>query len=168
MVKLALVLLVLLRLSDGPAAAADAAKGEESGGLPVPRFVSLGSDRVNARAGPGTRYPIEWVFVRRGLPVEVVAESDLWRRVRDAEGAEGWVHRGLLSGRRTALIRGPQTRELRREPDEKTAPVARAEPGVIGRLHRCRTGWCQMSVGDRKGWIRQTQIWGVYSEEQFD
>jgi SH3-like domain-containing protein len=165
MLRLALAALVVL---GGQAWAADAAR-EDAGGLPVPRFVSLKSDRVNARAGPGQRYPVEWVFVRRGLPVEVVAESDLWRRVRDMEGVEGWVHKGLLSGQRTALIRGPQTRELRREPDEAAATVAQAEPGVIGRLHRCRGSWCQMSVGERnKGWVRRNQIWGVYTDEQFD
>jgi SH3-like domain-containing protein len=99
MVRLALLVLVL-GLMVGRAGAAER---EEAGGLPVPRFVSLKSDRVNARAGPGQRYPVEWVFVRRGLPVEVVAESDLWRRVRDMEGVEGWVHKGLLSGQRTAV-----------------------------------------------------------------
>jgi SH3-like domain-containing protein len=153
-----------------PALASEAEKGDDAGGgkLALPRFVSLGSDRINARVGPSVRYPIEWVFVRKGLPVEVVAEFEHWRRVRDVEGAEGWVHKGLLSGRRTALIRGPQTRELRREPDERQPVLAQAEPGVIGRLHRCRGGWCQMSVGDRKGWIRRNQIWGVYAEEQFD
>jgi SH3-like domain-containing protein len=165
MVRLALLVLVL-GLMVGRAGAAER---EEAGGLPVPRFVSLKSDRVNARAGPGQRYPVEWVFVRRGLPVEVVAESDLWRRVRDMEGVEGWVHKGLLSGQRTAVIRGPQTRALRREPDEAASAVAQAEPGVIGRLHRCRGGWCQLSVGERnKGWIRRNQIWGVYTDEQFD
>lgn len=153
-----------------PSLAAEADKGDDAGAgkLPLPRFVSLGSDRINARAGPGVKYPIEWVFVRKGLPVEVVAEFEYWRRVRDIEGAEGWVHKSLLSGRRTALIRGPQSRELKREPDQREPAVAQAEPNVIGRLHRCRGAWCQMSVADRKGWIQRSQIWGVYAEEQFD
>ena len=142
--------------------------GEAAATGPLPRFASLGSERINARTGPGNQYPIDWVFVRRGLPVEITQEFELWRKVRDMEGAEGWVHKSLLSGRRTALIRGPQTRELRREADEHTPTVARAEPGVIARLLKCRGTWCQVSVADRKGWIGKTQLWGVYPDEQLD
>ncbi|MEH6546060.1 MAG: SH3 domain-containing protein, partial [Sneathiella sp.] len=72
--------------------------------MPLPRFVSLSSNKVNVRTGPGTRYPITWVFVRRGWPVEVIAEYELWRRIRDVDGSTGWVHKGLLSSRRTLII----------------------------------------------------------------
>lgn len=157
-------LLLLAWAAAPPARAGDTGNGT----LALPRFVSLGSERINARTGPGGQYPIDWVFVRRGLPVEITQEFELWRKVRDMEGAEGWVHKSLLSGRRTALIRGPQTRELRRDPDERTPAVARLEPGVITRLLKCRGTWCQVSAADRKGWIAKTQLWGVYPDEQVD
>ena len=158
----------MLVLAAVVASAAQSDEEDERPGLPLPRFAALGSDKVNARAGPGTRYPVDWVFVRRGLPVEITAEFELWRKVRDAEGAEGWVHKSLLSGRRTALIRGPQQREIKREPDERAPTVAQAEAGVIGRLHRCRDALCQMTVADRRGWIRRSQIWGVYPDEKIE
>ena len=116
---LAPLLAVLLAIAAGPAAADDR--------LPVPRFVTLKGDEVNVRAGPGRRYPINWVFLRRSMPVEVVAEFDTWRKIRDFEGIEGWVHQSLLSGRRGALILGDGLRDLRRSPDPE-APVGRPRP----------------------------------------
>ncbi len=108
-------------------------------GLPIPRFVSLASAEVNLRAGPGRQYPIEVVYRRRGLPVEVIDEFDTWRRIRDWEGTVGWVHGSLLSGRRTLRVLGPEGGlvTLRRAPDEGAPAVAEAEPGVIGQLERC-------------------------------
>lgn len=157
------------RASEAPGHAPGHAKeGPVGTGLPLPRYVSLKSERINARAGPGGQYPIDWVFVRRGLPVEITQEFEHWRKVRDFDGAGGWVHTNLLSSRRTALIRGPQTRDLRREADARADTVARTEPGVIARVLKCRDGWCQVSVADRKGWIVKDQIWGVYPNEQFD
>jgi SH3-like domain-containing protein len=151
-----------------PGKVAPGTGGEAGTGMPVPRFAALGSDKINARAGPASRYPVEWVFVRRGLPVEITQEFEFWRKVRDLDGAEGWVHKSLLSGRRTVLIRGPQTRELKREPDERTAAVARVEPGVIGRLLKCRGAWCQVSIADRRGWLPKPVLWGVYADEQIE
>ena len=95
-------------------------------GLPVPRFVTLKGDEVNVRAGPGRRYPINWVFLRQEMPVEVVAEFDTWRKIRDFEGTEGWVHQSLLSGRRGALVLGEEIRDLRLDPEPGAPVVARA------------------------------------------
>ena len=160
--------LLLFALVLGAASPGRDGESERPGALPLPRFAALGSDKIHVRAGPGRQYPIEWVFLRRGLPVEITQEFELWRKVRDSEGAEGWVQKGLLSGKRMAMIRGPQTRDLHREPEEMSVAVARAEPGVIGRLLKCRGAWCQMSVGERKGWIQKAQLWGVYANEQID
>jgi SH3-like domain-containing protein len=132
--------------------------------LPVPRFVSLRADEVRLRAGPNVSYPIEWVIRRRHLPVEVIAEFELWRRIRDPQGAEGWVHQSLLSGRRYAVIAG-ETRTLRRRPEPDAAPVARAEAGVIGELIECQADWCRMDAGGFRGWLRRGEVWGVYPNE---
>jgi SH3-like domain-containing protein len=132
--------------------------------LPIPRFVSLRSDEVNLRTGPGTRYPVEWVMRRRHLPVEVLAEFENWRKIRDPSGTEGWVHQSTLSGRRYALVMG-ETRALRRAPQNDAGVVARAESGVVGQLLECRAQWCRIDAGGFRGWLERRQIWGIYPSE---
>lgn len=138
-------------------------------GLPLPRFVSLKSDRVNVRAGPGQDHRVAWIFSRAGLPVEIVAEFGNWRRIRDSEGAEGWVFHSLLSGRRTAVIRpwanDGETTELRAGPSEGAAAVAIVEPGVLAELQRCDGAWCEVGVASISGWVRQEALWGAYPKE---
>ena len=134
-------------------------------GLPVPRFVSLRSGEVNLRTGPGVRYPVEWVFVRAGMPVEITAEFDTWRRIRDWEGAQGWVHQSMLSGRRTMVVQG-DLRTLRREPSGAAEAVAQVEAGVIGRVHKCEGAWCLVEAGGYKGWLERDAFWGVYPKEE--
>lgn len=147
------------------ASAGDGAVG--ASGLKLPRFVTLGSDEVNLRTGPGTRYPKSWVFRRAGLPVLITAEHEYWRKVRDVDGAEGWVHRSLLSGRRGGLIVGGIA-TLRTAPAADAPPLLRAEPGVIGRLDACQVAWCEMEIAGRQGWLPRDAIFGVLPGETFD
>lgn len=133
--------------------------------LPIPRFVSLRTDPINLRAGPGVRYPVEWVYVRRRLPVEVIAEFDTWRQIRDPDGAEGWVHQTMLSGRRTALVTAASA-PLRREGADTAAELARVEKGVFVSVQRCPAGdYCRVEAGGVQGWLRRDQVWGVYPTE---
>lgn len=145
-------------------ATADGAAGGDN--LPVPRFVSLGTGEVNLRTGPGMRYPVKLVVRKSGLPVEVVREFDVWRQVRDIDGDEGWVHKSMLSGRRSIVVRG-QMQTLLRRPEANARAVARLEPGVIARLHTCNASWCQVNVGGYTGWLKKETLWGVYPEEAF-
>jgi SH3-like domain-containing protein len=135
-----------------------------STGLPMPRFVSLGADRVNLRYGPGRQYPISWVLARRGLPVEIVAEFDTWRKIRLHDDDEGWVHASLLSSRRTIMVT-EAVRELRRTPDDGARVVLRAEPGVIGELVDCEQAWCRVDIQGRRGWLRRDAFWGILPDE---
>ena len=142
-------------------------------GLPLPRFVSLKSDRVNMRIGPGRDYAIEWLYLKSGLPLEIIQEYDNWRRVRDSEGVEGWIYQSLLSGRRTGMAlpwhRGKNTAvDMRREPGESGRIFAVIEPGAIGRVHLCNGDWCRMTFKGHKGWVRQASIWGVYPGETYE
>jgi SH3-like domain-containing protein len=149
---------------EAPAAAPESAGAGRSTGLPVPRFVSLAADRVNLRFGPGEDYPISWVLARKGLPVEIIAEFDTWRKVKLHDADEGWIHGSLLSSRRTVLI--TQTvRELRRTPDDAGRVVLRAEPGVIGELVDCADQWCRVDIAGRRGWLRRDAFWGVLPGE---
>jgi SH3-like domain-containing protein len=130
----------------------------------VPRFATLHTDKVNLRAGPGDRYPIEWVFIRKDWPVEVIGQLDHWRRVRDWQGTEGWVHEKMIAGRREVIVTG-DIRGIRQAPDIGAALVARAEPGVVAQLVECRPGWCRIEAGDIAGWIERGDLWGVYPSE---
>ena len=133
----------------------------------LPRFVSLRSDEVNMRKGPGTQYPVAWVYVRKSLPVEVTAEYEHWRRIRDSEGAEGWVHKSLLSTRRTIMVIGEE-RRLRDAPGDDAPVVMRAEAGVLGRLLSCRGKWCEVEISGTGAWIPRQHLWGVHGNENVD
>ncbi|HUZ62355.1 MAG TPA: SH3 domain-containing protein [Acetobacteraceae bacterium] len=135
--------------------------------LPLPRFVSLRSNDVNLRAGPGFQYPIKWVFRRRGLPVEVVREFDVWRLVKDPFGAEGWVHEATITGFRDFIVEGAE-RTMRRAPSSGAPVVARLMPGVIGRILHCAAGsdWCETKVDQHRGWLRRQDFWGSYAGEK--
>jgi SH3-like domain-containing protein len=140
-------------------------------GLALPRFAALRSDEVNMRVGPNTTFPIEWTFQRRDLPVQIVGEFQLWRRIRDVDGAEGWVHSSTLAGRRTVLVRPPGSAPeaaLRRRPEEGAAAAAQLRAGVIARIRECEAGspWCEVQVAGHRGYLRRTEVWGVGPEEE--
>lgn len=158
---LAAVLAALILLISTPLAFS-----AESSGLPLPRFVSLRSDEVNLRTGPGVRYPVDWIYTRRDLPVEVIAEFETWRKIRDWQGTEGWVHQSMLSARRMVVVIG-QERRLRAEPDEKSPSIALVDPNVVGRLISCprdRT-YCKLAFDNFQGWLKRGEFWGVYPGE---
>jgi SH3-like domain-containing protein len=155
-----LIALLVAATVGGLDGAAQVGQAGRSTGLPVPRFVSLAADRVNVRYGPGKEYPIDWVFAREGLPVQIVAEYDTWRKIEDNEGAAGWIHSSLLSSRRTIMVTG-ELRELRRTPDADARIVLRAEPGVMGRLFDCEESWCRVEIAGQRGWLRRDEFWGT-------
>lgn len=130
----------------------------------LPRFESLRADLVNLRAGPGERYPIQWVYQRKGLPVEVTASFDVWRRVRDSDGTEGWVHERMLTDRRSVVVTGA-VRTLQSDPGGSAPAVARLEPGVVARLLSCKGAWCRLDAGGVKGWLPRADVWGVFPDE---
>jgi SH3-like domain-containing protein len=166
-IRFGLACAVALAALAGPGAAdepAAAGRGPVTN-LPLPRFVSMRAESANARRGPSLDQRVDWAFVRRGLPLEVVAEHGQWRRVRDAEGYGGWVHHTLLSGARTALVTGEAPVPLRADPEEGAPVRAVAEPGVVGRLEACDGGWCEIDAGGVDGWLPRTALWGVGPEE---
>src|SRR5438552_16888746 len=134
-----------------------------SSGLPVPRYVSLKSDHVNVRAGPTKDNDVVWVYTRSGLRVEIAAEFENWLRVRDSEGAEGWVYHSLLSGRRTAVITMKTKDEFAPlyESDDPTSAVsAQLQAGVVAQVKKCAAGWCHVTGNAFAGWIEQQRLWG--------
>jgi SH3-like domain-containing protein len=146
-------------------AEADTAKGSNTG-LPLPRFAALRSDEVNLRAGPGTRYPIEWIYKRRELPVEIQREFEVWRLVQDPDGTKGWVHQATLTGRRSFIVTAGDA-TLRRDAQDGASPVAILKSGVIGHIRSCAAAsdWCQVQAGDYRGYLKRSQFWGTLAGE---
>jgi SH3-like domain-containing protein len=171
-IGIGMVLALVAGAGSAPAqdgAQATAPNGSQTG-LRVPRFVSLKSDKVNVRRGPSTDQAIVWVFARAGLPVEIIAEADNWRRVRDSEGADGWVFHSLLSGRRTVLV-SPWSKDHEAVPmhtgrSAGSRAVAELQSGVLGNVVSCDGEWCELTVGGYSGYVEQDKLWGVYRGEQ--
>lgn len=167
-------LLLALATIAGPASAQQAAPDAPAptskdalkyrSGLPVPRFASLRSSKANLRAGPGNEYPVTWVYVRPGTPLEILSEWNVWRKVRDAAGTEGWMNRAMLTGTRTIQITGA-LRQLHARPDATSPVVLRAEPGVVMRVTMCAQDWCRVEGEGRSGYLRRSDGFGVYPNE---
>ncbi len=160
--------LVMLTLA---AAAAQAGGDSATSGLPVPRFVSLKTDRVNVRGGPDKDHDVAWIYTRVGWPVEITAEFENWRRIRDSDGSEGWVYHLLLSGKRMAAVQLKSKTDLaplHAKPDAESAVMARLQSGVLGSIKRCSGGWCRLSGEGFDGWIEQHRLWGVYPDEKVE
>lgn len=135
-------------------------------GMPLPRFAALRAEEVYMRIGPGKRYPIEWVYKRRDLPVQIEREFEDWRLVRDQENTKGWVHQATLAPRRTGVVTGGE-QTLRHDARDDAEPVARLKPGVIVRLRACdaASDWCQAQVQDYRGWMKRSEVWGLLPGE---
>jgi len=135
-------------------------------GQPIPRFVSVKSDKVFVRSGPGVRYPIKWVFKKKGYPIEVIQEFDTWRKIRDHEGEEGWIHQTLLSGKRRALVIADKGVTMSKKPLLDAKPIAFLEENVVTAVNQCVAEFCQVEISGFKGWIERKSLWGVYEAEQ--
>jgi SH3-like domain-containing protein len=129
------------------------------------RFASLRADDVNVRAGPGVRYPVKWKFVQRNMPVQIVAEYDTWRKIRDWEGAEGWVHRAMLSSRRSLIVVG-QGETMRKDATDDSAAVARLASGYVVTVSSCGREWCEVEAGGYEGWVKRDHVWGIFPGER--
>jgi SH3-like domain-containing protein len=157
----------------GIASQAQAQAGKMTSGLPLPRFVTLKAKKVNLRVGPGQDYAVSWLYVKSGLPVEIVQEYDNWRRIRDADGSEGWVFHSMLSGERSAVAapwmrgKGDVFVNMRTEESDTAAVVARMQPGVVMKIDECNGTWCRAEADGVKGYVNQIEIWGAYPGEAF-
>lgn len=171
--KILSAVLAAALLSIGPATPVLAQATKAASGLPLPRFVTLKARKINLRVGPGKDYAVSWLYIKAGLPVEIVQEYDNWRRIRDAEGAEGWVFHSMLSGDRTAIAapwmknKGSVFVNMRTEARDTGAVVARLQPGVIMKIDECSGDWCHAEAQGVEGFVNQGEIWGAYPGEAF-
>jgi SH3-like domain-containing protein len=153
------------------AAAAAHAGNDATSSLPVPRFVSLKTDRVNVRGGPDKDHDVTFIYTRIGWPVEITAEFENWRRIRDSDGSEGWVYHSMLSGKRMAVVRlkaSADLASLHAKPDAQSAVTARLQSGVLGAVKQCTGTWCRVAGEGFDGWVEQSRLWGVYPDEKVE
>ena len=150
-------------------------------GLPIPRFITLKSNEVNLRKGPNSKYPISWTYQRKGYPMQLIAEFENWRKIKDVDNVEGWVHENLITGARSVLVidnqyqrENPEYQKRKKElvifpyPDETSYPMLRVEFGVLAKLKKCTVDWCKVRIEDLSGWVRKENLWGVFEEEIID
>jgi SH3-like domain-containing protein len=145
----------------GLAAPARATERQTPSGMPVPRYVSLKFDKVNARAGPGDDHRLLWVYKVHGLPLQVIAETAEWRRVCDPEGALAWVHKRVTDGRRMTMNTSQAPAALLEKPKDGARPAAYLNPRALAALDRCRKGWCRVRADHATGWVRAGALWGT-------
>ena len=157
--------LVLVCVFMKPAQAAE--ENESESGLALPRMVSLRSSLINVRSGPGSRYPIVWVYKQKGAPVEIIAEFEIWRKIRDWEGAETWVHKAMLSGRRFVKVTNPGENNIYAKPESDSRVIAKAEDGVVGEIDKWPTqdSMCLIKFDTIKGWMPRKDLYGIYKNE---
>lgn len=168
-------LLLVLALLVAPALA----QTMGSSGLPLPRFASTRSEPINVRVGPGQKYDIAWTYLKSGIPVEIIQEFDTWRKIRDVDGAEGWIHQNLLTGTRagyvTPLLANSEI-ALRSSQSDEASVRARLGPGLKVTIKQCNGTWCEVSASGSdsqrsaiySGYLHQEELWGVYPDEEFD
>lgn len=164
--KIIFVAIFGLMLSLGSVFAQETADDSETG-LALPRMVSLRSNLINARSGPGARYPIEWVYMQKSAPVEIVAEFELWRKIKDWQGSESWVHKSMLSGRRSAKVTAPGENNIYDKPEFQSKIIARAEDEVVGEIKKCpaEVDFCLVKFSTIEGWMPKSSLFGIYPKE---
>ena len=161
--------LALLMISFSPVRAQEPADEGETG-LTIPRFVSLRSNHINARSGPGARYPIEWVYMQKSAPVEIIAEFELWRKIKDWQGSESWVHKSMLSGKRSVKVITPGENNVYAKDDFKAKIIAKVEDEVVGEIEKCpvNNSFCKIKFASITGWVPRQNLYGIYPEEIID
>ena len=164
LVRGGLLILVAVLLAFAASLPDREARGDAA--INVPRFMSVKASPANVRRGPGRDHEILWVYNLPRVPVEVIAEHQDWRKIRDWDGDEGWVYQALLTSRRSVIVTG-ESATLHLSADPAATAVAIAEPGVVADLITCDGGWCEVEVDGHDGWLRREAVWGVYPDEQF-
>lgn len=156
-----------------PVRAEDVPPELKGSGRPVPRFVTIDTDKAYVRTGPAPRYPVKLVYRKSGLPVEITQEFDVWRKIKDIDGDEGWINKALLSDKRGVVVRSTASKDknaapvdLREEGRMQARIIARLENGVVAKLGKCTEIWCQINAGGYQGWVQRTVLWGLYPKEE--
>ncbi|MFV0626076.1 MAG: SH3 domain-containing protein [Alphaproteobacteria bacterium] len=145
-------------------------ESEDIGTSSLPRMVSIRSNKVNSRSGPGTRYPIVWVYLQRNEPVEIVNEFEFWRKIKDWQGSESWVHKSMLSSKRTAKVITAGENNIYLKDNRDSKVIAKVEDEAVGEVKRCpeKSKFCLVKFGNIEGWLPRASLFGIYPEEHIN
>lgn len=165
MVRVLLLSLLVILVAVTYSYSAPAYAGMGLSGLPLPRFVSLRTDEANVRTGPGMQYPKKWVLVKRNIPLEIISEYEEWRKIRDIQGDEGWIHKAMLTGKRSGIVKKNNVK-IYRKPDIASQVKAVLENGVLVKISSCNFKFCKVSISDVDGYMISANLWGVYIGEK--
>ncbi len=151
-------------------ALAQALPDEGESGLTLPRFASLRSNHINARSGPGARYPIEWVYMQKNAPVQIIAEFELWRKIKDWQGSESWMHKSMLTGKRTVKVITPGENNIYDKADYQSKIIAKVEDEVVGEIIKCPSegSFCLIKFESIEGWVPKNNLFGVFADENIE
>ena len=133
-----------------------------------PYWASIASGQAMMRSGPGRNYPGLWLYQRRDLPIRVVQVYTNWRKIEDPDGQQGWMLVTMLSDKRSAIIRPGAPRDLHNKPNAQSHVAYKVEPGVVGKITKCRDGWCKMTIAKREAYVKVSDIWGLSDGESVD
>lgn len=151
-------------------AQAQPANDEGETGLRIPRFVSLRYNLTNARSGPGKRYPIEWVYMHKSSPVEIIAEFEDWRKIKDWQGSESWIHKSGLYGERFVKVVNLGENNIYAKDDYSAKVIAKVEDEVVGEIKKCpaNNSFCLIKFSNIEGWLPRQILYGIYPDEIID
>ena len=146
---------------------AQAQEDDGDNGKNLPRMASFRSNHVNARSGPGSRYPIEWIYMQKNAPVEIISEFELWRKIKDWDGSETWVHKAMLNNKRWVKITKSGVADIHAKPQSDSRVIARVESEVIGKVEKCpeQKDFCLIKFSTIEGWVNRNDFYGVYPNE---
>tara|TARA_B100000029_G_C17554064_1_gene951107 strand:- start:1203 stop:1715 length:513 start_codon:yes stop_codon:yes gene_type:complete len=139
-------------------------------GKKIPRFISIKSSEANLRIGPNKDYPIKLKYIRKNIPLMVIDEfefyGDQWRKVLDHDDNEGWIHRSLLSNNRYGIVKNKTFISVFLVPNRRL--IGKIGYGNIVKIIKCEDNWCKIKIDNYTGWIKNTDFWGVFDNENFD
>ena len=138
--------------------------GNETG-LKIPRFVSLKSDNSNLRVGPSENYPVKLKYIVANMPVEIIDEYKNWRKIKDYEENEGWIHKNLIKGKRFTIVNTPYQEGLQVFIKPKGNNIGKIGKKNVLEVKTCLMNWCKIKYGKNTGWVNKLNLWGIYDNE---
>ena len=123
-------------------------------------FLSLKKNKVNVRYGPGFEYPIKYIYKKINLPIKQIDKKENFRRIIDLKNNSGWIHISQLKKNNSVIT--TDNKILFKKPTAFAKPIAQIQKGRLLILDKCQKNWCKINSDDFQGWIKTTNIWGLF------
>jgi SH3-like domain-containing protein len=130
----------------------------------IAEMLSVNSDSVNLRSGPGTNYDVKWEY-GKGFPLQIITKKGDWVEVSDFENDSGWIYKPLLSDKGHMIVKVHKNENkkinIRSGPGTNYKIVGKAYYGVVFETLEQRDGWIKIKhETGLVGWISRSLIWG--------